>query len=152
MADGFALLDDAHRSIERQFEKYLDAHEEPIARAIRDALGEHAALEEAVLYPTLRRDVSGGDERLGDEMARPERQQFWSSGERPVLDHPTLDRVDVLVNLCLPVRERAQHHLDQVDAALPCSAAYRGSGRDRPCGLRSARPTRPLPADEHLVR
>jgi hypothetical protein len=62
MADGFAILEDAHRSIEQQFEQYFHDNEEPIARAICDALSDHAAVEEAVLYPTLRRDVPGGEE------------------------------------------------------------------------------------------
>jgi hemerythrin superfamily protein len=62
MADGFAILEDAHRSIEQQFEQYFHDNEEPIARTICDALSEHAAVEEVVLYPRLRRDVPGGDE------------------------------------------------------------------------------------------
>jgi hemerythrin superfamily protein len=62
MADGFAVLEDAHRSIEQQFETYFHDNEEPVARAICDALSQHAAVEEAALYPTVRRDVPGGEE------------------------------------------------------------------------------------------
>ena len=62
MADGFAMLEDAHRSIEQQFETYFHDNEEPLARTICDALSEHAAVEESALYPALRRDVRGGDE------------------------------------------------------------------------------------------
>jgi len=62
MADGFAELEQDHRSIEAQFQTFLRDDEEPVVRELAEQLTRHSQLEESALYPALRRWVDGGDD------------------------------------------------------------------------------------------
>jgi hemerythrin superfamily protein len=62
MPDGFEMLADDHRTVERLFETYRHDNEDSVVREICEHLTSHASVEEAVLYPTLRRYVDGGDD------------------------------------------------------------------------------------------
>src|SRR3954466_9939530 len=62
MADGFAELEQDHRSIEAQFQTSLRDAEEPAVRELAEQLTRHSQLEESALYPALRRWVDGGDD------------------------------------------------------------------------------------------
>jgi hemerythrin superfamily protein len=66
MADGFEMLEADHRRVDGLFENYLHDNDEVIARDICVALTLHTEIEEAALYPALRRYVDGGDD-LADE-------------------------------------------------------------------------------------
>ena len=52
--DGFAMLEQDHRAVERLFDQYEQSEDDATARQICAALEKHADVEEQVLYPTLR--------------------------------------------------------------------------------------------------
>lgn len=62
MDDGFSQLEQDHRDIEEQFQEFLRDTEAPVVREICDHLTHHAEMEDAALYPALRRWVDGGDD------------------------------------------------------------------------------------------
>jgi hemerythrin superfamily protein len=66
MADGFEMLEADHRNVDALFENYLHDNDDVIARDICVALTLHTEIEEAALYPALRRYVDGGDD-LADQ-------------------------------------------------------------------------------------
>ena len=81
MADGFEMLAEDHRAVERLFETYVHDNEDSVAREICEELTLHTQVEEAALYPALRRYVDGGDDladdrrtgaRRGEEPDRPD--------------------------------------------------------------------------------
>jgi hemerythrin superfamily protein len=69
VANGFDVLLSQHREVERQFRRYSDGPDDSIAREICEALTLHAAIEEKVLYPELRRMVDDGDDLADDAAA-----------------------------------------------------------------------------------
>jgi hemerythrin superfamily protein len=60
--DGFAWLEQDHRDIEEQFQTFLRDNDEPMVRELCEHLTRHGQMEDAALYPTLRRYVDGGDD------------------------------------------------------------------------------------------
>jgi hemerythrin superfamily protein len=60
--DGFAWLEQDHRTIEERFQSFQRDNEQPIVLEICDHLTRHAQLEDAALYPAVRRWVDGGDD------------------------------------------------------------------------------------------
>ena len=62
MADGYAELEQDHRSIEEKFQTLTSDTESPVVRDLAELLTRHSQLEEAALYPALRRWVDGGDD------------------------------------------------------------------------------------------
>ena len=62
MADGYAELEQDHRSIEQHFQTLATDTESPVVRDLAELLTRHSQLEEAALYPALRRWVDGGDD------------------------------------------------------------------------------------------
>jgi hemerythrin superfamily protein len=52
--DGFAMLEQDHRAVERLFDEYEQSEDDATARQICAALKRHADVEEQVLYPMLR--------------------------------------------------------------------------------------------------
>ena len=62
MADGFGILSEQHRDVERLFDRYFATPDDATAREICELLTQHAETEEQALYPELRRIVDGGDD------------------------------------------------------------------------------------------
>src|SRR5438477_436390 len=60
--DGFQLLEEDHREVERLFSRYADSRDDVVAHDICSMLAEHSEIEDAALYPALRRLVDGGDD------------------------------------------------------------------------------------------
>jgi hemerythrin superfamily protein len=69
MDDGYTQLEEDHRAIEAQFQDLLRDQEAPVVRELGELLTSHAEIEEAALYPSLRRYVDGGDD-LADRAAQ----------------------------------------------------------------------------------
>lgn len=77
MADALTVLKQDHRAVEELFERFehlarerLDEGKEQLVREMTRALSIHAAVEERVFYPAVRRALPGGDglaERLRKE-------------------------------------------------------------------------------------
>ena len=62
MDDGFVWLEQDHRAIEEQFQTFLRDDEPPVLRELCEHLTRHTQMEDAALYPQLRRYVDGGDD------------------------------------------------------------------------------------------
>jgi hemerythrin superfamily protein len=73
--DAIALLKSDHRTVEKLFSKYeglsaraVKGAQDVVQRVVKE-LSIHAAVEEQLLYPTVRREVPGGDE-MAEEAIR----------------------------------------------------------------------------------
>jgi hemerythrin superfamily protein len=105
MADGFAMLEDDHRTIERHFERCGDEPDGSVLRELCEQLTQHAHREEAALYPTLRRYVDGGDD-LADRAEAEHAAVATMVAE--LYDSATPDRVPELVRM---LRSTVSEHI-----------------------------------------
>jgi hemerythrin superfamily protein len=121
MADGFEILADDHRTVERLFETYRHDNEDSIAHEICGRLTAHTRVEEAALYPALRRYVDGGDD-LADE-AEQEHSAVKTLIAR-IYDSPP----DGLLDLVTELRREVEHHVEREESEL--FPAMRESGVD----------------------
>jgi len=69
MDDGFSRLEQDHREIAAELQGLRSDVESPVVRKLGERLTHHSQLEEAALYPALRRYVDGGDD-LADRAAQ----------------------------------------------------------------------------------
>ena len=111
MADGFEILADDHRTVERLFETYRHDNEDSIAHEICERLTAHTRVEEAALYPALRRYVDGGDD-LADE-AEQEHSEVKTLIAR-IYDSPP----DGLLDLVTELRRDVEHHVEREESEL----------------------------------
>jgi hemerythrin-like domain-containing protein len=111
MADGFEILSEDHRQVERLFDSYGHDPEESIAHDICARLSVHTRVEEAVLYPALRRYVDGGDD-LAD-VAEQEHAVAKSIIAR--IDDSPPDR---LFDLVAELRTGVEHHIESEESEL----------------------------------
>ena len=106
MADGFEMLAEDHRTVERLFETYLHDDEDSVARDICEHLTLHTQVEEAALYPALRRYVDGGDD-LADE-AEQEHAAVKALIAR-IYDSPPGGLLDLVTELRRDVEQHVEH-------------------------------------------
>ena len=111
MPDGFEMLQDDHRRVERLFETYLHDNEDSVAREICEQLTLHTQVEEAALYPALRRNVDGGDD-LAD-VAEQEHSAVKTLVAR-IYDAPPEGLLDLVAEL----RREVDHHVEQEESTL----------------------------------
>ncbi len=111
MPDGFEMLQDDHRKVERLFETYLHDNEDSVAREICEQLTLHAQVEEAALYPALRRNVDGGDD-LAD-IVEQEHAAVKTLIAR-IYDAPPEGLLDLVAEL----RREVDHHVEQEESTL----------------------------------
>jgi hemerythrin superfamily protein len=111
MADGFDVLSEEHRAVERLFDTYRHDPEDSIAHEICAQLGVHTRIEEAALYPALRRYVDGGDD-LAD-VAEQENSAAKSIIAR-IDDSPPTDLFDLVAEL----RSEVEHHVESEESEL----------------------------------
>ena len=131
MTDGFEMLVEDHRAVARLFETYLHDNEDSVAHEICAQLTVHTQVEEAALYPALRRYVDGGDD-LADE-AEQEHSAVKTLVAR-VYDSPP----DQLLDLVSALRREVEHHVEPrgVRAVSPDARRRR---RRRPARRRDRR-------------
>jgi hemerythrin superfamily protein len=122
MADGFAQLEQDHRSIEEQFQNFLRDNEEPVVREVAEQLTRHSQLEEAALYPALRRWVDGGDD-LADRAQQEHAQIATMVAE--LTDSATPERLGDLVR---SLRDAVAAHVEFEESEI--FPAMRDSGVD----------------------
>jgi hypothetical protein len=60
--DGYAWLEQDHRDIEAEFQRFLRDNEEPVVRELCEHLTRHGKAEDVAVIPALRRYVDGGDD------------------------------------------------------------------------------------------
>jgi hypothetical protein len=111
MADGFEILSEDHRQVERLFDTYTHDPEDSIAHDICARLSVHSRVEEAALYPALRRYVDGGDD-LAD-VAEQEHAAAKSIIAR-IYDSPP----EQLFNLVAELRSEVAHHVESEESEL----------------------------------
>ena len=111
MADGFEILSQDHREVERLFDTYRHDPEASIAHDICARLSVHTRVEEAALYPALRRYVDGGDD-LAD-VADQEHAVAKSIIAR-IDDSPPEQLFDLVTEL----RSEVEHHVESEESEL----------------------------------
>ena len=111
LADGFEILSEDHREVERLFDTYRHDPEDWIAYDICGRLGVHTRIEEAALYPALRRYVDGGDD-LAD-VAEQEHAAAKSIIAR-IYDSPPGQLFDLVTEL----RSEVEHHVESEESDL----------------------------------
>ena len=118
MADGYEMLSEDHREVERLFDTYRhDPEDSNYARDICSRLSVHARVEEAALYPALRRYVDGGDD-LAD-VAEQEHAVAKSIIARIDGSSP-----EQLFDLVTELRREVEHHVESEESeALPAESA-----------------------------
>jgi hemerythrin superfamily protein len=122
MADGFAELEQDHRSIDEQFETFLRDNDEPVVRELAERLTRHSELEETALYPALRRWVDGGDD-LADQAQQEHSQIATMVAE--LYQSVTPER---LTDLVTSLRDAVSAHVEFEESEL--FPAMRESGVD----------------------
>jgi hemerythrin superfamily protein len=111
MPDGFEMLAEDHRTVQRLFETYLHDNEDSVAHEICEHLSVHARVEEAALYPALRRYVDGGDD-LADQ-AEQEHSSMKTLIAR-VYDSPPGGLLDLISEL----RSDVEQHVGREESEL----------------------------------
>jgi ABC-type transporter Mla MlaB component/hemerythrin superfamily protein len=111
MADGYEMLSEDHREVERLFDTYRHDPEDSIARDICSRLSVHTRVEEAALYPALRRYVDGGDD-LAD-VAEQEHAAAKSIIARIDGSSP-----EQLFDLVTELRSEVEHHVESEESDL----------------------------------
>ena len=111
MADGYEMLSEDHRELERLFDTYRHDPEDSIAREICSRFSVHTRVEEAALYPALRRYVDGGDD-LAD-VAEQEHTVAKSIIARIDGSSP-----EQLFDLVTELRSEVEHHVESEESEL----------------------------------
>jgi iron-sulfur cluster repair protein YtfE (RIC family) len=111
MADGFEILSEDHRQVERLFDTYRHDTEDSIAHEICERLSVHTRVEEAALYPALRRYVDGGDD-LAD-VAEQEHAAMKTIIAR-IYESPPEELFDLVAEL----RTEVEHHVESEESEL----------------------------------
>jgi len=125
MADGFAELEQDHRSIEAQFQTFLRDEEEPVVRELAEQLTRHSQLEESALYPALRRWVDGGDD-LADRAQQEHAQIATMVAE--LYDSATPERLGDLV---ASLRDAVAAHVEFEESEIFPAMREAGVDADR---------------------
>jgi hemerythrin superfamily protein len=112
MGDGFTWLEDDHRAIEREFETFRHDEEGTVARELCEHLTRHTQLEEAHLYPKLRRYVDGGDD-LADQAEQEHAAVKTMIAE--IYDSATPERIPELV---ADMRKAVEAHVEHEEAEI----------------------------------
>jgi hemerythrin superfamily protein len=111
MPDGFEMLVDDHQAVERLFETYVHDNDDSVAREICEQLTSHTMVEEAALYPALRRYVDDGDD-LAD-IAEAEHSAVKTIIAR-IYDSPP----EALLDLVTELRRDVEHHVRSEETDL----------------------------------
>ena len=139
MTDGFDLLEAEHRRIDALFENFLHDNDDAIADEICEALTLHALVEEAALYPALRRYVDDGDD-LADDAAQ--EHAVVKTLIARIYDVPRASLLDVVTQM----RRDVEAHVRNEQSTL--FPAMRDSGVDAEV-LGAALESRPEPTLRH---
>jgi hemerythrin superfamily protein len=111
MADGFEILSADHREVEGLFDTYRHDSEDSVAHEICERLSVHTRMEEAALYPALRRYVDGGDD-LADT-AEQEHAAVKGMIAR-IYDSPPGELFDLVTEM----RHDVERHVESEEAEL----------------------------------
>lgn len=114
MPSATELLKQDHREVEKLFGRFKDSQDDAVATQICDELDVHTEIEEELVYPVLRSDVTNGAS-LADEAEHEhaEAKQLIGRIKR------TTDQ-DHLVELMTELEQAIQHHVsEEEDEVFP---------------------------------
>lgn len=112
MADGFEMLAEDHRAIERELDTVRHDEEGSMLRDLCERITRHSQLEDAALYPALRRYVDGGDD-LADHAEQEHATTATMIAE--LYDSATPERLPDLVN---QLRRVIMTHFEEEEAEI----------------------------------
>jgi hypothetical protein len=110
--DGFEMLEQAHREIERQFQAFRPDDGSIVVRALCEQLTQYAALVQAAVIPVLRRYVDGGDD-LADRLVS--EQSAVATMVAALYDSATPERVPELV---ATLNGAMRAHIESVESEI----------------------------------
>ena len=111
MADGFDTLRNEHREIDDLAARYEREHDDTTAYDVCERITIHAHIEEAALYPELRRLVDGGDD-LAD------RAEQEHSVLKTLIAQVYGSPPEELVHLMQRLAEQTREHVDAEESEL----------------------------------
>jgi hemerythrin-like domain-containing protein len=117
--DAIALLKQDHREVEQLFKRFEKAGDNAhvakgqIVASIIEALSRHAAIEEMVFYPAVRRDVPKQDSAVLEALEE-HHVVKWLLSELEALD-PAAERFDAKATVLI---ENVRHHVKEEEGEL----------------------------------
>ncbi len=107
MPSAIELLKQDHRAVEKLFSEYESSGDEQVVAEICSELEVHTEVEERLVYPVLRSEVTGG-ERLADEAEEEHREAKQLIGR---LKRSSKD--EHLAELVGELKAAIEHHVDE---------------------------------------
>lgn len=111
MSDGFAMLIEDHRKVDRLFQEFEQSGDYALARKICEELTMHATLEEELIYPLYRSKV----ETAGADEARREHQEAKDIIARIGSLGDDDDQLRAAVQ---ELKQAVQHHVEEEENEL----------------------------------
>jgi hemerythrin superfamily protein len=117
--DAITLLKTDHKTVKSLFTKFsrlgdgAKKSKRDIVDKIIEELSVHAAIEEQVFYPTVRREVEGADEEVLEALEE-HHVAKWLLSELDGMD-PNDERFDAKVKVLI---ESVKHHIGEEESAL----------------------------------
>lgn len=150
MPDVITIIENDHREVERLFAAYSSAatraQKSELIKQIRLALAPHAAAEEILVYPAVRRAAGDGDEQASH--AIDEHQEI----KRALVDVDKADDDDPALDArVLELQRSVEHHVEEEEReVLPLLRAGTDADRLESMGqlfeqMKPLLPTRPHP-------
>jgi hemerythrin-like domain-containing protein len=146
--DAIELLENDHRTVDQLFRQYESlgnaapvAKREPVDLMIRE-LSVHAAIEEQVLYPTVRRELPDGEE-MADEALQEHEEAREVLRRLDLMDPSDFEFDSAVTELIKDVR----HHVDEEETEMfpkLRSALSRDRLMEMGAQMREAKTTAPM--------
>jgi len=117
--DAIALLKQDHRDVEQLFKRFEKAGDNAhrtkgqLVASMIEALSRHAAIEELVFYPAVRREVPKQESSVLEALEE-HHVMKWLLSELEVLD-PTAERFDAKATVLI---ESVRHHVKEEETSL----------------------------------
>src|SRR5438477_13046392 len=112
MPSAAELLKKDHRKVEELFARFNETHDQSVAMEICDELTVHTRLEEQVLYPAVRNDMSDG-KKLADEAEKEHAEAKGLIGRVRRTSNP-----EHLRELMTELENAVQHHVQEEESEM----------------------------------
>jgi hemerythrin superfamily protein len=113
MPDPIAMLEQDHRKVETLFEKYRSSQDPTVAEQICMELQVHTTIEEAVVYPVVKKDVPEGKELEQEaEKEHEEVEGFIKQVQKVGFDDPSVPA------LIQQIEEGVTHHVEEEESEM----------------------------------
>lgn len=112
MPNAVEMIKADHRAVEQLFEKFQSSQDRQIALQICEELTLHAQIEETLLYPDVRAEVS---EELEQEAEREHQEVKDLVGEIESLGDADTER---LTELMTKLQQSVEHHVEEEESEM----------------------------------